>query len=382
MAPAPNMHIFMIALSLMQAGLGRASAGVLWSAVTVLTGVIAFVNMVNMLINMLSHVSARAASLGPAFGVADPCVDPWEASRHLSGAYSENRLRADAGDGFAMRLALRRTGRLTISSLSFAAPVELTQADERGFVLVTTQLQGHSRIEGRGHEVSGGAGLVVVDSARGQVTKRFSADSRRLNVRIEQERMDALLAQLLGHDCNEPLEFAPAMDGAGAREAWLAILALLLDAGTDVPAVARSLVWARREEMAMLHLLTAHRHNHSALLARPAPPLAPRHVRAAEEHIRHHAADPLTLADIAAAAGTSVRSLTAGFRDFRQTTPMRYLLDVRLDAARRALREATPGSRVTDIALAHGFAHAGRFAAAYRRRFGEAPAASLRYQAS
>ena len=49
-------------------------------------------------------------------------------------------------------------------------------------------------------------------------------------------------------------------------------------------------------------------------------------------------------------------------------------------AAHAALRDADPGdgTTVTEVALRFGFAHTGRFAAAYRRRYGQTPSATLR----
>jgi len=54
------------------------------------------------------------------------------------------------------------------------------------------------------------------------------------------------------------------------------------------------------------------------------------------------------------------------------------LTRARLHHVRRDLLAARPGARVGDIAAAWGFSHLGRFAAAYRRRFGEPPSATLR----
>ena len=52
----------------------------------------------------------------------------------------------------------------------------------------------------------------------------------------------------------------------------------------------------------------------------------------------------------------------------------------RLAGAHAALRDADPGdgTTVTEVALRFGFAHTGRFAAACRRRYGQAPSATLR----
>ena len=56
---------------------------------------------------------------------------------------------------------------------------------------------------------------------------------------------------------------------------------------------------------------------------------------------------------------------------------MRYLRNLRLDRARQMLMDA-PDMGVTRVALDCGFGHLGKFAAAYRARFGEAPSETAR----
>jgi transcriptional regulator GlxA family with amidase domain len=48
-----------------------------------------------------------------------------------------------------------------------------------------------------------------------------------------------------------------------------------------------------------------------------------------------------------------------------------------MERAREMLVAADPDASVTDVALACGFAHFGRFAGAYRERFGETPSETL-----
>lgn len=71
------------------------------------------------------------------------------------------------------------------------------------------------------------------------------------------------------------------------------------------------------------------------------------------------------------------RTLRDGFLQFRGMSPMQYLRKLRLDRARELLRAAAPDRRIAEIALDCGFAHFGRFAIAYRERFGELPSATL-----
>jgi AraC-like DNA-binding protein len=56
--------------------------------------------------------------------------------------------------------------------------------------------------------------------------------------------------------------------------------------------------------------------------------------------------------------------------------PMHYLRDARLDKVHEALRRAEPEENVISISR-WGFLHMGRFAAVYRKRFGEAPSETL-----
>ena len=58
---------------------------------------------------------------------------------------------------------------------------------------------------------------------------------------------------------------------------------------------------------------------------------------------------------------------------------MKYLQQVRLRRARELLLEASPAeATVAAVASGLGLTHRGRFAAAYRRQFGESPAETLR----
>jgi AraC-like DNA-binding protein len=115
--------------------------------------------------------------------------------------------------------------------------------------------------------------------------------------------------------------------------------------------------------------------------ALPAAVLLPRRfrLRAAVEYIHEHAAEPMNVSDIAAAAGLSVRATQEAFQHHIGETPMSYLLHVRLERVRRELLNATPTTgAVQALARRWGFVHLGRFSAAYRRAFGEYPRATLR----
>lgn len=108
--------------------------------------------------------------------------------------------------------------------------------------------------------------------------------------------------------------------------------------------------------------------------------VAPRALRRATAYIDAHAGSPITLADIAAAAGVGTRALQYAFARHLATTPLAYLHRVRLEHAHRELQAADPtnGATVAAIAATWGFAKPGRFAAEYRRVYGQLPSRTLR----
>lgn len=85
------------------------------------------------------------------------------------------------------------------------------------------------------------------------------------------------------------------------------------------------------------------------------------------------------LADVSAAVGVPIRTLTRGFRNRHGVGPIGYLRRLRLDRAFRDLLAADPAkATVTEIAFKYGFYSLGRFSAAYRRAFDESPSETLR----
>lgn len=88
----------------------------------------------------------------------------------------------------------------------------------------------------------------------------------------------------------------------------------------------------------------------------------------------------LTLADLANRAGMSVSTLLRRFRTATGTSPVEFLLRLRLDRAREIL--STTDRRITEIAFDCGFQDSNYFTRQFKRHTGKSPRAyrhSLRY---
>lgn len=97
-----------------------------------------------------------------------------------------------------------------------------------------------------------------------------------------------------------------------------------------------------------------------------------------ESWIEAHLEERISLGRLCTVAGVGERALQKAFESRRGMSPMRYVAERRLGAARRLLTCADASDDVTHVAVRLGFGHVGRFAAQYRQAFGESPSESLR----
>lgn len=106
---------------------------------------------------------------------------------------------------------------------------------------------------------------------------------------------------------------------------------------------------------------------------------SPATVKLAEDYMRSHFADPILISDLLKVCRCSRRALFSNFQVSRDYTPMMFLNEQRLQAARKKLMESAPQEdSVSNIAFKCGFLHLGRFPQSYKKRFGELPSETLK----
>jgi AraC-like DNA-binding protein len=221
-------------------------------------------------------------------------------------------------------------------------------------------------------------GAVVAPGERAKI-EYLSPRCHIRTVIFERTGLESELSSMLGRTVVQPLRFES--DLAYDKGDPLGRSLELLAGEADQPGglATYPTIAPRLGRLVIAGLLTSFRHNYSDELLRPASGHQPKAIRLAIDAIEAHAADIVTVADIARAAGLSVRALDAGFRRHVGIPPMKYLRQVRLAKVHRGLLTSDPSS-TTATAIAHrwGFLHYGRFAAEYRLVYGCAPAETLR----
>lgn len=247
--------------------------------------------------------------------------------------------------------------------------------------LVQLALSGSVEFSHQGRTFTLQPGFLSVFSPQEPIRQITDAGCRHFTIKLDRAELEALLQEDFGHR-PKPLVFAPEPVSVTAHAASFMrfVRAVVDDLECGGGGYMHPRAIGATEAMLGRLLLSAVPHNHSLDYDSDyRAGITPYYVRRAEELIRERYEDPLTLSDLIAAAGVSGRSLHLGFRRFRDDSPMGYLKRFRLDRAREMLAQGGDGIlTVTEVALANGFGHPGKFTQDYAKRFGELPSATLR----
>ncbi|POX48318.1 helix-turn-helix domain-containing protein [Streptomyces sp. Ru72] len=127
---------------------------------------------------------------------------------------------------------------------------------------------------------------------------------------------------------------------------------------------------------AMLAAQLARRHGVCTRPADSRSGLSARRLAAVHELMEERLAEPLPIADLAAAASLSCSQFTRQFRVSTGQSPHQFLLALRLERACRLLR--TGGDPIAEVAVACGFSHQEHLTRVMRARLGTTPAALRR----
>jgi AraC-like DNA-binding protein len=297
---------------------------------------------------------------------------PERAQAILGDRFARHDLRV-LSSGRTIDFALRQAqlDRIVFLQVSYGTDVEIVTSGIRDFYLLQLTLAGVCAIDASGERACEfGPGWLHVVHPGTAYRKRWSSDAAQLIVRVPRRPLELLAAP---GGTSEPVVFTRAVEPVPAT-----VSDLIQYCWHEVTAAGRTRSLAI-DKSASRHLLTVILHslpNSAAAVA--APQDIPACLIRADTYIRRNLTQPLCLDDITRAAGVRTRALESAFRRYWRTTPSAHVRNLRLEAAHHLLSHPVSGMTVTDVALATGFPHLGRFSRSYSARFGELPSESLR----
>ncbi len=278
--------------------------------------------------------------------------------------------------GVAAVLEVIHGGIQPIVGLRYSTPVRIDAGDFRQLMLMMTCVDGSATAVQQRSSATWHRGQTLPQSPGLSTQLDFDSRFAQTSVRLDIERLEMLCSRWLNFPLDRPLRFELRPFSAELETAWAQAVALI-QTYERMTIVLPQAAAASLDEFMLSLVLAQHPHTYSDDLRRLSRAALPRIVREAEHWMRIGGPET-SVSAVAARVGVSLRSLEAGFRESRQTTPTQYLRKVRLEAARAELLAPSESTTVTSVALANGFFHLPRFSAYYRTAFDEPPGLTLR----
>lgn len=286
---------------------------------------------------------------------------------------------AEGNPAIAWRLHEAQLDQLWAAFGSHGSAIDIEQYAPASGVLFHIPQSGTALLKTAGQTlaISPKRGALVDLSKRTSFHIHAGESFKTIALRVPRGMFDDHLSALTDRPANPAIAIDQGIDLTSGIGAALASLAEALLKGLENDLIERAPIAISNLSQSMLSLATAqHLLNLDALA--PVPSIAPRQVRLAIDFMRANLDKPLTIAEIAKASRTTVRTLQGGFRNFKGSNPLAYLRRLRLEAIRAELTDSENRQMVAEIALRWGFAHPGRFSSEYRQAFGELPSETVR----
>ncbi|MGD9805472.1 MAG: helix-turn-helix transcriptional regulator [Hyphomicrobiaceae bacterium] len=252
---------------------------------------------------------------------------------------------------------------------------EIWLADEDR-VAVLFPISGAIEVERRRETRNAGPGEVLVVGV-GERKTRLSRDYLGVLIKLPRDVVQERIRHQLQDPPDVALEGPGVASANGAAEAarrYAHYLVQELDASDHLLHNAQAGVAASN---LLIDLVASHWIDALTYTDRRELAAGPIKLKRAEAFIRANAHLPISMSDVASAAGASLRALQIDFRQYRSTTPHGFLMECRLQRAREMLLRPGAEDNVTQILMKSGALHLGRFADVYMARFGELPSKTL-----
>jgi AraC-like DNA-binding protein len=279
--------------------------------------------------------------------------------------------------GFAFRGDVVMLGPITVGDISYGADMHLSTDGLETAYHVLAPVTGALRSRHRGTLVTADATRAAVYRPVGEIQLDWPAGCRLLSVKVERAALEREVDAAFGQQTVSPLPLGAGFDvAAGPGRTWTALVRLLHRELREEGLAAQPRMAARWRDLVLSGLAMTVEHPYGYELAGPR---RPRPVKRTLDAMHAEPWRAFTATELAAVAGVGIRVLQESFRRHIGMSPLAYLRRLRLDGAHAELSRADPGEvSVSEVAYRWGFTHLGRFAAAYRERYGVPPSRTLR----
>lgn len=292
---------------------------------------------------------------------------------------AEMRLDADNKNGPVATVSNKNLGGFDLRVFNWGIPVHGLSVSDTSIITINIALTGTRTVLdqhfGNISWQKNQAGIYSLDAGTAVIS---DTPHSMLHLILPVELLENRARTIYAKELNGPLRFSPVINLSREGAVIGSMFGYLLAHAVTAPdALKNPVVESTFRELIVSTMFGALAHNYGQEVSTKVDCACPRSVKRAEDYMRAHAEEPISLQVLAREAGCSERALQMAFKSFRSMTPMGALCEIRLEKAHRDLQEAA--DTVTGIACKWGFSNPGRFAAKYAEKFGKTPSQTQRF---
>lgn len=270
---------------------------------------------------------------------------------------------------------------LSLNYMRYGCDVTINPGELTNFYLVQLPLRGAATVRNGQRQVAATQLTGSVLNPTRETRMTWLAGCEMLLLQIDARALHQIAERLSGHSIPHPIVFDPEVRiSTPALRNWEKKFKAAVAVADRHGAFGNNMHkhQALFEEDLIASFLLAQQSTIQHVLTQNQTLISSTQVNRARAFISANLSEPITVGQIADAAGCSIRGLQVAFQQSFGSTPIRFLQRQRLNYAHMLMQSLTNETRVSDIAYEAGFSHLGRFSIAYRAAFECSPKETLK----
>lgn len=272
---------------------------------------------------------------------------------------------------------------LSLNYIRYGSEVDINPGELTNFYLVQIPLSGAASVRNGRTKVETTSRIGSVLNPTRETHMVWHGGCEKLLLQIDMSALHQTAERLLGQSIPRPITFVPEVNRSSpALKRWEQKFRAAVIVANQNGAFGHNVhkYQALFEEELISSFLQAQPSNIYHMLTNACAPVSSVQINRARAFICEKLADPITVSQIANAAGCGVRNLQLSFQQSFGCTPLSFLQQQRLDYAHMLIQSQETETLVSAIAYESGFSHLGRFSIAYRNAFGCSPSETVQQQ--
>ncbi|WP_369856601.1 helix-turn-helix domain-containing protein [Candidatus Thalassolituus haligoni] len=306
------------------------------------------------------------------------CINttPDEVSNHVNKHVGRHRLELMGPEISRSQLSLCQFSDLSLSRICYGNKVRVACPDLEDIYHFQIVMRGECQWRFSDTDLVLTSGQALMMNPGEKIDLLYSDDCEKLIVKIPREVINNTCVEFAGRLPKSGILFERKVRDIRQSQSFLSCIEAVFYEASEESELSLNGISSSYRDLLVQKLLNTFQSNLMDVM----PPTTPedKTIQRVLGYIDTNIKENLTVEELSAVAGISVRKLYSLFANGLSTTPKRYIKQAKLLAIHRELKSNRAIRNVTEAAMDYSVTHLGRFSSEYKDTFGELPSVTLK----